>query len=107
MIIFYEHHVVEPEAMIVAAPGNDRRLFQDAKAGRSLARIQNLSGMFPDRVDKLTSKRGDSTQPLQKIQCDSLGFEDRPNETMNFHDRVTRIRFGAIAANDLHTCCPI
>ena len=67
MIIFHQHHVVQPEAMIHAAAGDDRRLFQSAQSRRGFARIKNLYAIAFRRIDKLFRERGDAGEALQKI----------------------------------------
>ena len=101
VIVLYQHHIVETEAMILSATGHDRGLFQNAQTRRGLAGIENFRGMFAHRFDKLTSQGGDPAQALEKIQRDPFRFEDGPGQTLNLHDGVARLDLGAVFANDL------
>ena len=102
VIVFHKHHVVEPEAMVLASASDDRRFLQSAKPWSGLSRIEDFRGMLTHRVDKLPGERGDSAQALEKIQRDPLRFKDRPGQAVNLDDRVAGIDFGTVVVNYLN-----
>src|SRR3954451_6755907 len=57
VIVFDQYHVAQGRAMVRAAAGNNRCLFQRPQARRGFAGIENFRRRFPDRLDKLASQR--------------------------------------------------
>ena len=46
MVVFHQHHVVQPEAMVRAATRDDGRFFKFAQAGSRLAGVEDFARCF-------------------------------------------------------------
>ncbi len=62
VVVFHQHHVEEPEAMIRPAARNDRRFLKLPQARRRLARVENLRAMGAGGFDELMSQGRDPAE---------------------------------------------
>ncbi len=72
------------EAMIFSAAAGDGVFFKAPPAGRRFARVENLRASSFDCLDELRSQSGDAGKPLDKIQRDALGAQNRARRAGNF-----------------------
>ena len=76
MVVFQKHHVEETEAMIGPAAGDHSRFLERAKAGRRFTGVENFHAIVCGSIDKLSCQGCDPGQSLQKIQRDTLCFQN-------------------------------
>ena len=98
VVIFYQHAVVESEAVIAPAAGLHRVLLQHTQARRRLARIHDLRARAFDRFDKLARQRGDAGETLQEIQSRALAAQEHVREAARAGDDLTG--FDLVAVGD-------
>ncbi len=87
MIVFHQHHVVETEAMICSPTRDHRRFLKLPQAGRRLARVEDFRTVAAGGLDELMGQGRNAAQPLEEIERDAFGRENRARPTANFQDR--------------------
>src|SRR5437868_2272231 len=75
VVVFDEHAIIQPEAVVEAAADRHRVLFKSAQSGRRLARVNDLCASAFDGVNITFCKRRDTGQPLQKVERRALAHQ--------------------------------
>ena len=102
MIVFHQDHIAEGGAMVRAAAGNNRGLFQRAQPRRRLAGIEDLGAGFPDRLHKLVRQGGNAAKALEEIERDAFRGQDRSGGTADFQDRLATGQRRPVRLQDLY-----
>ena len=100
VIVFHEHHVVQPEAVILAAARDDGGFLERAQTGRRLACVENLRLRFARAFDELPRQRRDAAESLQEIQRDAFGGQDRARRAAHLEDRFASHQRRSIRLQD-------
>lgn len=96
VIVLHHDGIVEPDAVIRAAPVGDGRLLQFAPAGGGFAGVEETGPGVGDGGGVGAGDGGDAAEPLQEVQDGSFGLEDEPGGTLDRRDEVTLFRRGSV-----------
>src|SRR5436190_210939 len=83
VIVLDEHHVEEPEAMVLAAAAFDGVFLESTPTGSGFAGIENFCARAAHRIHELARERGDSGEALNEIQGDAFGSENGTRVTLD------------------------
>jgi len=78
VVVFDENHIIQPEAMIIAAADGNSPFFKNPKAGSCLSCVENLSRSAFNELYKAAGFCCNAAHALHKIQQQAFGFQDVP-----------------------------
>ena len=93
VIIFDQEHVIERQTVVLPPAHAHGILFQEAIAGRCLARVQDRRRRRGYRIDEAARQRGNARQPLQEVQRRALGCQQAPRRAARLSDNFAHDDF--------------
>ena len=105
MVVFYQHHIEEAEAMVEGAAAGDGIFFQPAPAGCGFARVEDTGVCWANGLDKTGGQGGDAREALDEIQGHPFGGEDRPGRAGDAQESLAGLHLLAVSCQALKPEC--
>ena len=94
VVVLDQDGVEESHAVVGDAAGGGGHLFQEAQAGRGLARVEHAAFGARHGVGITARRGGHAAEPLEKIQRHALAFEQGAGAAAHRRDRSRLRRTG-------------
>ena len=105
VIVLDQEHVIQADAVILAATTNHRVFIERAKSRRRFSRIENLRSRSRNGVDVTPRCGSDARRALHQVQSCALRAQQRHDRRLHLGHDIARMNAVAVFCAHLELCC--
>ena len=100
VVVLHHRAVMQVHAMVVTAAVEHRFFFKQSVAWSCFARVEDARASALDRIDITRSERGNTAEPLRKIESRAFPAEDRTRRSLDAQQQGSFTHAAAIFDQD-------